>query len=90
MVRCLPLLTDAPVAQWIEHQPPELRATGSNPVRRTIEEFFRRIEHEEDQKGYPARPQARRNRRRTVWGTLRISFKPRTKLETFFITLTPS
>ena len=29
------LLTAAPVAQWIEHQPPELRATGSNPVRRT-------------------------------------------------------
>ena len=35
MIRCVSLLTDAPVAQWIEHQPPELRATGSNPVRRT-------------------------------------------------------
>ena len=30
----MPLLAGAPVAQWIEHQPPELRATGSNPVRR--------------------------------------------------------
>ncbi len=26
----------APVAQWIEHQPPELRAGGSNPLRRAI------------------------------------------------------
>jgi hypothetical protein len=28
--------TCAPVAQWIEHLPPEQGATGSNPVRRTI------------------------------------------------------
>src|SRR2546426_2766112 len=25
----------SPVAQWIEHKPPELGAAGSNPVRRT-------------------------------------------------------
>jgi hypothetical protein len=28
---------------------------------------------QDDQKGRPARPQANRNRRRTLWGTLRIS-----------------
>ncbi len=26
----------APVAQWIERQPPELKAAGSNPAGRTI------------------------------------------------------
>ncbi len=36
MLRCRVCSAGAPVAQWIEHQPPELRATGSNPVRRTI------------------------------------------------------
>ena len=44
------LLTAAPVAQWIEHQPPELRATGSNPVRRTI-----KIQHTHDVGSSPLR-----------------------------------
>ena len=44
------LLTAAPVAQWIEHQPPELRATGSNPVRRTI-----KIQHTHDVGSSPSK-----------------------------------
>ena len=30
------LTNHAPVAQWIERQPPELKAAGSNPAGRTI------------------------------------------------------
>jgi hypothetical protein len=30
------LVFKAPVAQWIERQPPELKAAGSNPAGRTI------------------------------------------------------
>ena len=29
---------DAPVAQWIEHRPPEPRVGGSNPLRREQKE----------------------------------------------------
>ncbi len=34
----------APVAQWIEHLPPEQGATGSNPVRRTISIKMKSVE----------------------------------------------
>ena len=41
------------------------------------------------QKGRPARPQPSRNRRRTLWGTLRISMTMlRTLLADFFSSLT--
>jgi hypothetical protein len=37
---CTSYTDSAPVAQWIERQPPELKAAGSNPAGRTIIDGF--------------------------------------------------
>jgi hypothetical protein len=42
LFRLTDLANHAPVAQWIERQPPELKAAGSNPAGRTITSVHKR------------------------------------------------